>query len=458
MNANTVMTRRHAAMLHPTAISDARRCLTIVATVCLFLQLVSAGLFSRDLQTPNSATQIAQSLVQHGRFAVDSWHRLRGPDGVVPDRPLVAFQLPSEPLYLALGFLVLPEPLWRYLHVPVTVVLVIAIAAVAFFVGGPSLALCAGLVAAADPFIFFHGPVWDDTFLGAAAEWVVFAVFAAILSVERADPGTSGGRHNRLLILMAVCAAVGAGARLQSQVVLAGIALVAIASTSLRPVRKLGWAVLIGVVVSIGAWGLRNAVVLNAFMIGTSHDGLTLFESNYPDARASVLQTGTAEGLSQTHLATEFARTATLGEVAADRQLKQDAWRYIASHPLDVTKTALLKLAVSLSGVNFALPFASARNVVAIVSNVTIMVLGMYGLWAGWRRSQKSAVEWFSFSVFVLMISATLGMLVLGPVGLRYRISLTGFFYIGVGLALVRVVDRAWRTDWRSPAADPRAV
>ena len=109
-----------------------------VAAVCLVLQGMSATARQQGFETPNTATWIARTLAQSGEFSSG-------------DRR--AYHLPVEPLYLAAGFTMLPPGAWRYLHVPVTVLLVAAIAFVGLAIGGPSAGVAAGLIAALDPFV-----------------------------------------------------------------------------------------------------------------------------------------------------------------------------------------------------------------------------------------------------------------------------------------------------------------
>jgi hypothetical protein len=441
MNSGAVITSRTVrdvatarTVFHP---------LVTVALACMALQIASATLLTRDLETPNASTEIARSLVEHGRYGIAAWHRLRGPDAVVPPEPLKAFQLPGEPLYLALGFRSLPEAAWRYLHVPITIAFVTAVAAVGLLVGGRSIALATGLLASADPFIVVHGPVWDDAFLGAAAEWTVLACFLSVLA--RAQHGAPDVARRRMLFfcLLAAAAACGASARAQSQIVMAIMALAAILSSRFKGARRLAWAVLLGIAIAVGGWGARNVVAVETFFVGTSHDGLTLFESNYAHAQASILQTGTAEGFSQTHLGEEFARVAGLSELEADRQFRRDAWTYIASHPLEVGTTALLKLAVSLTGVHFGQPLLSPRNIAAVGSNLWLLAVAPYGLWLLWRRSNGGDVDRFMIVGCAAMCATTVGLLLLGPVGLRYRMDVAGLLYIGTGAALTHLIRAA---------------
>jgi hypothetical protein len=420
-------------------LKDAVRPLAFVATICVAGQVLSATFWQRSLETPNASTQIARNLATAGRFGVQAWHRLRGPNGVVPAEPLRAFQLPGEPLYLAAGFRVLPESLWPYLHLPVTLLLVTSIAVVGFFLGGTALGVTAGTLAAIDPFVVAHGPVWDDTFLGAAAEWFVLA---AVLSILAEGTPATPAKRLPLMIAISVAALIGAATRLQSQVVLGAIGVAAIGVKRFSAARTAGFCVLTGVIVSVAAWGARNATVLGEFFVGTTHDGLTLYESNYRDARAATWATGTEEGWSETHLTREFADVASLNELEADRYYRRTAWQYIEGHPRDVALTAALKLAVSATGINLTMPIVSPRNSMTIATNMVLLLLAPLGLATWWRRSRRRDIDWFAGFTGALTSAATLGMLVMGPVGLRYRISVAGFLYIGVAVVVLHLVRR----------------
>lgn len=431
------------------------RSLVAVAGVTLVVQCLSATFVAKDLTTPNASTLIARALVARGEFSVPAWHRLRGPDGDVPAEPLRAFQLPGEPLYLAAGFR-LPAVLWRYLHVPVTVLLVSSIAAVGLLMGGSRLALATGLVANLDPFVLVHGPVWDDTFLVAALEWCLFAL---VLIGIRYRPARGSHTSVRLALftmvaLLAGCAAV---TRATSQVLLGGFGAAAVCLPSFRAVRAHGWAMLVGVFLALMVWGARNAAVVGTFYLGSSHNGLTLFESNYPHAREAILRTGTAEGLSRTHMGPQFSAVARAGEVEADEHFTREAWSYILASPVDVARTAALKLFVSATGYNFALPASSPRNLVPTASNVLLLAFGLWGLCTWWRRGLDHPVGWFTIAG--IATSVTLAALALGPTGMRYRIGLTGFLYLGVASAMTDVPrSRTRQLEWGRESLAKRAL
>jgi hypothetical protein len=195
-----------------------------------------------------------------------------------------------------------------------------------------------------------------------------------------------------------------------------------------------------GMAVSIGLWTARNALVFGALFMGSSHDGLTLFESTYAHARAAIVQTGTIEGLSQTHLDEQFAHAASLGELDADTYYRRTAWHYIRSNPLDVAWTAGLKLAVSLTGADLSTSLLSLRNTVTVVTRVALLLVGSWGLVLAWPRSRIADEPHMHalFLMFGLTVVLTMAMLALGPNGLRYWMSAAGFLYVGVGVVIAR--------------------
>jgi hypothetical protein len=415
------------------------RGLFFVIALCLALQLVSATFFVSDFSSPNAATVIATALVQRGEFAVHAWPRAaRTPAG--DEEPLRAYHLPAEPLLLAAGFRVLPAALTRYLHVPVTVLLVTALAFVAFRIAGPAIGITAGVVASLDPFILWHGPVWDDAFLAAGLEWTVFAL---LVMIARDAPGGSGAgvRAIATAALIVMTTGLAALTRSASQVVLglAGAGLLVL--PAFRPLRAAGAAMLVGVALALAAWGGRNFAVLGEFQVGSSHDGITLFESNYATARPSLLRTGTVDRYELETLAPLFAAVATMSEFDANRYFMREAIGYVRGHPGDVIATAGVKSAMTLTGVNPARPLPASRNLVAAATSLTILVAGVLG----WRLLAGDAVRPDARLVLFLGLVVTMvtcvGMLA-GPAGLRYRLSATPFLHLGAAAVIVRALSR----------------
>jgi lipopolysaccharide/colanic/teichoic acid biosynthesis glycosyltransferase len=389
--------------------------LLIVAAMCLLVQTLSATLQARSLETPNTSAWIARTIVEDGRFASGA---------------LRAYHLPGEPLYLAAGFAVLPESFQRYLHVPVVVLLATSIAAVGFAAGGPPLGLAAGLIATFDPFVVIHGPVWDDTFLAAALDWSVFAIIAT--ACAGAIPRIGSG----MVMLVAIAAAIAVVTRTQSQLVLASTAIGALSITRLRPLRPLACTILIGATVGLGVWGARNAAVLGSFLVGSTRDGKALFESNCSYTRQGVRELGLVGGFMSACSPTQVAHARSLDEVQANRQLRQYAVAYMTSNPLDVAGTAAFKLAVSGSGVDFGSHLWSARNRVAVAGSLLTITLGLVGLWRLRRDIPQALLRDALTLLCVATGIVTVLMLALGPTGLRYRIGLAGFLYLGVAVVV----------------------
>ena len=411
-----------------------RQTLGAVAAFSLMAQAVSATFVVHRFETPNESTHLAVNLAERGEYGVAVWPELKGPSAIGNPELLRAYQLPAEPWFLALGLLTLPPVAMRYVHVIVTAVLIAAIAAVGLIMGGPRLALGAGLLANVDPFMFAHGPVWDDTFLAAALEWVVFALVAWQLADAANGTARRPVRWLRL-VLIAACTALAAMARLQAQLILGLVGLAIVAAPAMRRLRPAGVAILVGLVVSVAGWGVRNLVVLGEFFVGTSRDGLALYRLNYPGAAADILRTGAADRLVQGDFGSEFSDLAALDELAANRRLERDAWAYIRSHPGDVARAAAVKWFASLSGIDFGSAMLSLRNVVVSAANAMLFGLGGLGVLT-WSRRAPPQLRRLPLWLAGIAATVTLAMLAVGPVGLRYRVELAGFVYLFAAVAL----------------------
>lgn len=424
--------------------SGGGRVLATIAGVCLFVQITSATLIVRDLESPNAATRIARTLVSGGGFAIAP---AATPDDTpvpaVRPQPRRAYQLPGEPVYLAVAFRLLPSACEPYLHVPVTLTLILAITAVALAAGGARVALLTGLIASLDPFVVIHGPVWDDLFLAAAAEWTLFAWL--ITELRRRSRGSIPGvraaarRHGVAFAAVVCLAAFAALTRMQSQILLGGAGLAVLTVPSLRPVRWMGGAIILGIAVGLGLWGARNQAVLGTPLLGTTHDGKTLFESTYATARPTILEHGVAQNYRWERAPASLAGVELLDELEADRRFARAAWHYIRTNPLDVAGTGAFKIGVSLAGIDFGVPLASARNLLAIGTNATMLGLAGWGFWLWTRRPSDERRLVLRLAAIAGIV--TLSFLAIGPVGLRYRISLAGFAYIGLAVWLLSTLQ-----------------
>ena len=411
-----------------------RRALLAVAIVCAVVQMTSATLQTRSFDTPNAATWMAQNLARDGELSVAG---------------LRAHQLPAEAIYLAAGFKLLPERARRYLHVPVTVLFATAIAAVALVVGGSGLAIATGFITSFDPFMIRHGPVWDDVMLAAAMEW---SLFALLLSLAARAPLVRVSRG--LLMTLAGLAAVAAMARSLSQVIILVVATLVIGLPRFRSLRPAGFAVLIGFILALGAWGTRNSIVLGSFEIGSTHDGEVLLRSNCRYTRQGIRELGMVGAFTKECLTTDEEHLLNLPELEFNRELRSYALDYIASNPVDVAQTAAFKLVVSLSGYDFAAPPMSLRNVIAVSSSLLTLVVGLCGLTLIWRQIDPSIAR----QLFVLLClstgALTLALLAIGPTGIRYRVGFSGFLYLGVALTVMHQMPLAWKRS-RFVAGDP---
>lgn len=394
--------------------------------ICFFLvlQLLSAWFWVSSFRPPNRSLDIAVHLVAQGSYACPACNpRLRGTNSGTPFR---MFILPGEPLYLAACLRYLPAGLLRYAHVPIVVLLVAAAGHIAQRLSGTLVASMTVIVAILDPFVILHGPVWDDTFLGASCDWAVFALLWSGLDAR------SGGSATRwrplMLALIGTLAGYASITRASSQLVLLTVGIAAVLIRQLRPIRIEGLAVVAGIVLALSVWGFRNYRVTGEFAIGSSHDGISLWESVYPSAREALLTLGQTERLNYVRMEDDFARTASLGELEANRYFLRRAVRYILAQPGDVLRTAVVKIGVGLLGLRMEDSLFSARNLIAVVSNALLLAFAAFGaivmrIDAGPRR-----VLWRC--ILAASLLGYIGLSTFGPVGLRYRISLEPVFWI----------------------------
>ena len=513
---------------------DLRTPLLAVALLCGALQTVSATWLVHDLHAPNASTDIARNLVATGRYEGGRPERLWSEPVPAGKGPLRMFHLPAGVLYQAAALAWLPESRLHLAHVPVTALLVVAVAGCAGLVLGRGVCLLTGVVGSVQPFVVLHGPVWDDTFLGAALDWsLVLLLMAALVrnravarrrpaaaglphdpaevagtlrmppssrhAVERpasterrsrwpwlfqvagtlrvpsasrhanerpTNPGrrsrwswlskdsgtrrvpatgdrprnataaawrTTAGRAGRLT-LVALLAGLSALTRSQSQLVLLALAAAMLALPMLRSLRAEAVAVAVGVAVAVTAWGVRNQAVCGTFFVGTTHDGITLYESNYHSARDAIA-TGQVERLNPTRMADCWPLTAPLDELQANAFFKDRAVRTIGERPAAVLVTGLLKTAVTLTGVRPEAPPTGPRNLVALAANAMLFLLaGLGAAMLPWTPPRPHTVLLLTFALLAVGATAALG--ILGPFGLRYRIGIDGLLWTAAALPM----------------------
>ena len=408
----------------------------------MVLQVASATWLVKDFDTPNASTIVARSLVARGHYAVAFGGRLWGPSSPRARDSLRYFVLPGESLYLATSFKVVPERLHPYLHLPVTMLLIAAVTAFAALVGGARLALATGVVASLEPFVVVHGPVWDDTFLAAALQWSALALLAAI-SCGKWPPRS----RSMAVATVGAAIAIGVAAVVRGDVPLfvALLALVVWRTPALRSLRRPIVYCALASAAALALWGARNHAVVGSFALGSSHDGITLWESNGPYT-AAALERGQVMMLSgQPDLMQPlWSDTREMSEPEANRYFARQAVRYVAAHPVDELLLMARKAFYTLTAIRPELPLASLRNLVGIASNVITFGLAAFGFGALWHdRERMRRVGPFLMILLPLLLTGGLAILI-GPIGMRYRVAIDGALWILAGMGVLRIVDGRW--------------
>jgi hypothetical protein len=419
-----------------------RRRFASIAFLCITLQIASATWLVKDFDTPNASTIVARSLVARGRYAVAFGERLWGPSSPQARDSLSYFVLPGEPLYLAASFEIVPERLHPYIHLPVTMLLLAAVSAFAAMAGGARLAVTTAAVASLEPFVVVHGPVWDDTFLAAALQWSALALLAGMLS-GRWTPRSLPYR----VATAGAAIAIGVAAIVRGDVPLfvAVLALVVWRTPALRSLRRPVMYCALASAVALIAWGARNQAVVGSFALGSSHDGITLWESNGPYT-AAALERGQVMMLSgQPDLMHAFwSDTRDMSEPEANRYFAEQAVRYVVAHPVDELLLMTRKAFYTLTSIRPELPVTSSRNLVGIVANVVTFVLAALGVGVLLRdRERARRISPLLLILLPLLLTGVLAILI-GPIGMRYRIAIDGVVWIFAGMGLLRIAD-GWR-------------
>ena len=194
----------------------------------------------------------------------------------------------------------------------------------------------------------------------------------------------------------------------------------------------------------MAGWGVRNALVFGTLVLGTSHDGVTLWQSNHSRAIESILETGTTQTLAPP------IRDPGGDELDISGTLRRDALAYLQTNPGEAIVTGAMKIGVSVVGVDFG-STRPWRNVIAASSSVLLCVAAVVG-WRRWRWDQSDgsshALKWCA----VIVSAVTLVMLAMGPVGIRYRIVATGFAYLFAGIGLSEMLTERRSTPGRAAA------
>jgi hypothetical protein len=191
--------------------------------------------------------------------------------------------------------------------------------------------------------------------------------------------------------------------------------------------------------IALAGWGVRNYNVLGKFLTGSSRDGLAFWESIYPSAREGLLTRGQTEGLSDERLAKDYAVTRSFPEADVNRYFFRRAVDYTLTHPIDVAKTALLKIAISMLGIRTTEPLRTLRNTVGLVSNAALLLLAALGLRRfHLRATVPQQLLWRCMAAASLFVFVALS--IVGPIGVRYRMSLEPVLWIFAAGFLLSVI------------------
>jgi hypothetical protein len=429
----------------------------ILGLLSLGLQAGSATWLVRDFDTPNASTAVARSLMTSGRYAASMGGRLWGPGSIRAKTPLRSFVLPGEPFYLAASFRVLPPSALPYIHLPVTLLLIASVVAFAMILGGTRLAFATGLIASLQPFVVIHGPVWDDTFLAASLEWLALALLASALHSSKARSVASP------TVVAVVAAAALAVAAVTRGDVLLFVALLVILVIAVAPLRKIRGLVILcatACALAISAWGLRNRAALGSFELGSSHDGITLWESNGPYT-AEALRYGQVMWLSldSARMRPYWLDTQSLNEAETNRYFKRRALQSMVTHPVPTLRLWTRKVLFTLTGVRPELDLSSARNLVAILSNAVTLALTMVGLMtlrAGALESRRAFEP--AALLLIPLVATAFVVLLIGPIGMRYRIALDGVLWICAAAGALRIQQAIGPKGGHHADSDPLPV
>lgn len=419
----------------------------VVAVTCLLCVISQAIVASwptslEAFHSPNTSTAIARQVAAGGDYSVRRWDRLRGPDPRNDVDELRMFHLPGSTLYQAAGFTLLGETAQRFMFVPFTVALVTLACWWGCRVGGTVLGALVGAIGLLHPFVQLHGPVWDDATMAAALDWTLATMVVSLLAIPRER------RAVRLAVLAGIllCSGVAAVTRASSLPFMAGAAISALSVPGLRPARAAALCIALGAAMSLSAWGARNASVSGSFFVGSTHDGITLWESVYPSAVEAMLRHGQVDQLNDERMADDFARTRDLSELEAHRFFVARARDYMLENPLAVARTGIIKVAFTASGVDtFEPSLLTLRNVVAVAHNVPLVLLACWSLlrpsfWRGLAAGRPAGERVCARLVLMGALLVGLAMLFIGPNSLRYRAMIEPVLWIA---AASTVLDAA---------------
>jgi len=139
-----------------------------------------------------------------------------------------------------------------------------------------------------------------------------------------------------------------------------------------------------------------------------------------------------------------WSDTRDMSEPEANRYFAEQAVRYVVAHPVDELLLMTRKTLYTLTAIRPELPVMSSRNLVGIVANVVTFVLAALGVGVLLRdRERARRITPLLLILLPLLVTGVLAILI-GPIGMRYRIAIDGVVWIFAGMGLLRIAD-GWR-------------
>lgn len=106
----------------------------------------------------------------------------------------------------------------------------------------------------------------------------------------------------------------------------------------------------------------------------------------------------------------------------------------------------------TLAGLRPELPLTSTRNLAGIASNIITFLLAAIGIGALLRdRPHARRIRPLLLMLLPLALTGVLAILI-GPIGMRYRIAIDGVVWIFAGMGVLRIVGGLWHREPRPSA------
>jgi len=190
-------------------------------------------------------------------------------------------------------------------------------------------------------------------------------------------------------------------------------------------VRKLKPAVYLGLVCLLTAspWIIRNVVVLNAFVPGTTMGGRVFYEGNNPDSVGGPCQVFPL-------------RIEEMPEVERDKAYYRQTFRIIRENPVRFRWLLFNKFkrfwSIIPNASGFQAPLYRAISLLAIVPTLPFFMMGLFLSFRRWRTTAFLTVQIIYNTVFHMVFLASI----------RYRLPIEPFYLIFALFGLHRLIGK----------------